>query len=572
MILSSAERIADLRARGLWPDLTFDELLRQNIDRVPEREAVVDPPNRSTVIGGSPRRVSWRELGHAVDALAGQLEHCGLKKDDVVVIQLANSWELLACYFACFRVGIVVSPVPAQYREHELSYIIQKTSAKALVTNTRIGSFDHGLMAQRLRETQPTLDSILLLDKDGAIPSGAIDLSALLSPQGAAESTKREGARAPICADDVVTILWTSGSEGRPKGIPRSHAQWLVSLDFIAQAFHLPDGARLLNGRPLVNHGALLGTLLPWLSRAGTIVLHHPFTLDVFVQQLRTERIDFTSIAPAILVSLLNDPSQLDGVDFSRLRAIASGSAPLPPAVVVEFERKFGVKLINLYGSTEGASLGSAPEDVPEPQLRATLFPRLGVPGFEWTYPSGRVQETVLVDLATESVITEEGKPGELRVRGPIVFEGYFNDPEMTRAAFDANGFYRTGDLFELSGDRLQYYRYVGRSKDVIVRGGFNISAAEVENLVASYPGVKEVAVIGIPDPRLGERVCAVVAMRDGHDTPTLDEIIRFLRNELAVSNLKLPEKLIVVDALPRNANTKVDKPSLRKMIRESGG
>lgn len=564
MILSSPERIADLHARGLWPDFTFDDLLRRNVSRVPDREAIVDPPNRPEVTFGAPRRLTWRQFGAAVDALSGQLLECGLGADDVVVAQLANSWELLAFYFACFRRGIIVSPVPAQYRDHELAYIANHTGAKALVTNTRIGSHEHGAMAVRLRKECAGLSIVLLLGDPKDIPPGAFDLASMLVSPPAGNGSER----AVVCADDVATIIWTSGSEGRPKGIPRSHAQWLVSLDSIAEAFHLQDGARLLNGRPLVNHGAMLGTLLPWLSRAGTIVLHHPFTLNVFARQLRDERIDFTSIAPAILVSLLNEPHHLDGVDFTRLRAVASGSAPLPPSVVVEFEQRFGVRIVNLYGSTEGASLGSSPDDIPDAGLRATLFPRLGVAGFHWTYPSGRVQETRLVDPETGTEVGTAGRPGELRVRGPIVFDGYFNDTELTRAAFDSNGFYRTGDLFELAGDRLQYYRYVGRTKDVIVRGGFNISAAEVENLVAAYPGVKEVAVIGIPDPRLGERVCAVVAMRDGHASPKLDEIIEFLRNEMHVSKLKLPEKLIAVEALPRNANTKVDKRRLREIVR----
>lgn len=550
----------------MWPNRTFDEMFRARAALAPGREAIVDPPNRAAVIDGAPCRLTWEHVAAKVDVLAENLWRCGLRKDDVVVAQLANSWELFAFYFACFRRGIVVSPVPAQYRDHELRYILGHTGARTLVTNTRIGGHEHGAMAERLRKECAGLEMVLLLGNGKDIPPGALDLSAMMAGP-------LPGSAAPgetVFADDVATILWTSGSEGRPKGIPRSHSQWLVSLDSIADAFHLPDGARLLNGRPLVNHGAMQGTLLPWLSRTGTVILHHPFALEVYAQQLRDERIDFTSIAPAILVSLLNEPSLLDGVDLTRLGAVASGSAPLPPSVVIEFEQRFGVRIVNLYGSTEGASLGSVPDDIPDAAIRATMFPRLGVAGFDWSYPTGRLQETVLIDPDTDTEVVTAGKPGELRVRGPIVFDGYFNDPELTRAAFDSNGYYRTGDLFELDGDRLQYYRYVGRSKDIIVRGGFNVSAAEVENLVAAYPSVKEVAVIGTPDQRLGERICAVVAMRDGHAAPTLDEVIDFLRREKHVSNLKLPEKLVAVDSLPRNANTKVDKRRLREMLRGS--
>ncbi len=566
MILSSGQRIAAMHGSGAWPDLTFDRLLRGIVDSHPEREAIVDPPNRQQVLGSPARRLTWAEFGRAVDVLSGQLSACGLRKDDVVVVQLANSWELVALYFACFRLGVVVSPVAAQYRDHELIYVVQCTGAKALVTNARIGAHAHAAMALRVQQQCPGLSWLFVLGASADVPAGAFDLAAMLAAPSVAAAIVEAG----VGPDDVVTIIWTSGSEGRPKGIHRSHALWLVQLNTVADAFGLPDGARLLNGRPLVNHGAMIGTLLPWLSRAGTIVLHHPFALDTYVQQLRDERIDFTSMAPAILVSLVSEPELLDGVDFTRLRGVSSGSAPLSPTLIQEFERRFGVRVFNLYGSSEGASLGSSPSDVPDPVLRATLFPRLGVPGYDWSYPSGRLQETRLVDPDSAQQIDAAGRPGELRVRGPIIFDGYFNDPEATRAAFDDQGFYRTGDLFELAGERLEYYRYVGRCKDIIVRGGYNISAMEVENLVATYPGIKEVAVIGFADERLGERVCAVIAMRDGHDAPSLDRLVGFLRNEQRVAALKLPEKLVVVDALPRNANTKVDKPRLRKTLHAS--
>ena len=566
MILSSPKRIQDLRSRGLWPDLQFDQLLQRNIERVPDREAIVDPPNRPEISHGVPRRITWRGLGDAVDVLHQNLARCGLGKDDIVVVQMANTWELFAVYLACFRRGIVVSPVPALYREHELGYIIERTAAKALITNTRISKHSHGAMALRLRDLHPCLSLIILLGDASDIPDDALDLSTMLCELSRRVPDSTE-AIAGVCADDVVTVMWTSGSEGRPKGVPRSHAQWLVSLSSVAKSFHMPDGVRLLNARPLVTHGAMLGTILPWLDRAGTVVLHQPFTLDLYVRQLCEERINFTSIAPAILASLLSEPQLLDGVDFERLRSISSGSAPLSPTLIREFETRFGIRVGNLYGSTEGASLGSTADDIPDPDLRATLFPRLGVPGFGWKYPSGRLQESILIDPATSAEIKSAGQPGELRIRGPIIFDGYFNAPELTASAFDSNGFYRSGDLFELAGDKLQYYRYVGRLKDIIIRGGFNVSAAEVENLVSAYPGIKEVGAVGIPDQRLGERIGAIIAMRPGQEAPSLDKLVDFLRTQFNVASIKLPERLIVVDALPRNANTKIDKVRLRALI-----
>ena len=572
MILSPPERIAQMRAAGVWPDLRFGDLLRKNASSQPLREAVVDPPNRPEVTGSAARRILWGELHQAVDRLAGWLTHHGIEADQVVLMQMANTWEQLAVYLACFEIGAIVSPVPALYREHELGLIARHTDAVAFVTNGRIGATDHLALAARVAGECPTLRTLIVAGPahraDEPTRSAApriIALDAMLAhdPPAQAITAKRQ----PPGADDVVTIVWTSGSEGRPKGVPRSHAQWLASLHTIADACRMTDGIRLLSARPLVTHGAMHGTIMPWLSRCGTAVLHQPFSLELYARQLREESIGFTSIAPAILVSLLSRPELLEGVDFKRLATIGSGSAPLSPAVIEEFERRTGAKIVNFFGSTEGVSLASTPQDVPDPAQRATRFPRLGAEGYQWDYPLVPGLQTRLVDPASEQPIVTRGVPGELRIRGPVVFDGYFRDPELSARAFDDAGYYRSGDLFELAGERCEYFRYVGRIKDIIVRGGFNVSAVEVESLVAAYPGVKEVGVVGVPDPRLGERVCAFVAMRPGQAAPTLEMLTRFMRDEQHVSKLKLPERLEIVEALPRNANTKIDKARLRALL-----
>jgi acyl-CoA synthetase len=572
MILSPPDRIATMRAAGVWPDLRFGELLERNAARHPLREAIVDPPNRPEVTGSAARRLHWAELRQSVLRLAGWLRHHGIEADQVVLVQMANTWEQLAVYLACFEIGAIVSPVPALYREHELGLIARQTEATAFVTNRRIGATDHQALAERVAAGNPAMRTLIIEGECEAYASGpcrSLSLERMLldDPPGPADALQ---ARRP-CADDVVTIVWTSGSEGRPKGVPRSHAQWLASLDTIADACGMGDGVRLLSARPLVTHGAMHGTIMPWLSRCGTAVLHQPFSLELYTSQLREEAIGFTSIAPAILVSLLSRPELLAGVDFTRLSTIGSGSAPLSPAVIEEFERRFGARIVNFFGSTEGVSLASTPQDVPDPAQRATLFPRLGADGYDWDYPLVPGLQTRLVDPATEQPIETAGTPGELRIRGPVVFDGYFRDPELTARAFDAEGYYRSGDLFELAGERCEYFRYVGRIKDIIVRGGFNISAVEIESLVAAYPGVKEVGVIGMPDQRLGERVCACVAMRPEQPAPSLEALTRFMRETQHVSKLKLPERLVIVEALPRNANTKVDKGRLRAMLDAAG-
>ena len=179
---------------------------------------------------------------------------------------------------------------------------------------------------------------------------------------------------------------------------------------------------------------------------------------------------------------------------------------------------------------------------------------------------------TRLVDVESGEEIREPGRIGELRFKGPMIFSGYFNSPELTARAFDELGYYRSGDLFEIAGDRQQFYRFAGRCKDIVVRGGMNISCEEVESLLLSHPKVCEVAVIGWPDEVLGEKVCAVVAPKDSADPPNLPELVAFLRTEGKVAAFKLPERIEVIGELPRNPVGKVLKRVLREQMQARAG
>jgi acyl-CoA synthetase (AMP-forming)/AMP-acid ligase II len=282
---------------------------------------------------------------------------------------------------------------------------------------------------------------------------------------------------------------------------------------------------------------------------------------------LREERIDYTVAPPAVLNMLLQNQAMLEGIDFKRLSRIGSGAAPLSEWMVRGFAEKHGVQIVNYFGSNEGAALSGSDIDIPDPALRALFFPRAGVEGFSWRVSTTRKIKTRLVDLETGHDITTAGLPGELRFMGPTVFSGYFRAPAMSQRAFDELGFYKTGDLFEIAGDTLQYYRYVGRSKDLVIRGGMNISSEEIEGLLAACPGVREVAVVGVPDPVLGEKLCACVVALEGH-SPTLATVVAYLRNEQRIAAYKLPEYFLSVAALPRNPVGKVMKRLLREQAK----
>ncbi len=570
MIVVPEERIRDFKARGWWGEETLDDLFRRHVAAMPDAESVVDPINREAIMGGAPARLTWAQVEDRVARYVAVLHATGVGRDDVVAVQLPNVIELGLIYLACIRLGAIVTPAPVQYREHELAYILRKTDAKAVVTAARIGKHAHAEMMLAVQTGAAALNTVLVVG--GHAPDGSIDLDARAAGLDEAEiEAGRAAARAAnICADDIVTICWTSGTEAEPKGVPRSHNEWIIMGAGVTDAADLQPGAVLLNPFPMVNMAGISTSFVSWLLLGGVLVQHQPFDLQIFLQQVRDEKIDYTVAPPAILNLLLQNEALLEGVDFGRLRAIGSGSAPLSEWMVRTFHEKYGVQIVNYFGSNEGASFPSAQKDVPDAAERAVLFPRLG-DGFEWKALLHDRIFTRLVDPETEQEITEPGLPGELRVKGATVFSGYWRAPEINARAFDGDGWFRTGDLFELAGDRLQFYRFVGRLKDVIIRGGMNISSEEIEGHLIGHPAVADAAVVGAPDPNLGERLCAFVVFKPGQSAD-LGDINRFLTGDKHVAVYKQIERLEVIAVLPRNPVGKVLKRELRQSLGDQSG
>lgn len=570
MIVVPEERIRDFKARGWWGEETLDDLFRRHVAAMPDAESVVDPINREAIMGGAPARLTWAQVEDRVARYVAVLDATGVGRDDVVAVQLPNVIELGLIYLACIRLGAIVTPAPVQYREHELAYILRKTDAKAVVTAARIGKHAHAEMMLAVQAGAAALKTVLVVG--GHAPDGTIDLDARAAglDEAEIEAGRAAASAANICADDIVTICWTSGTEAEPKGVPRSHNEWIIMGAGVTDAADLKPGAVLLNPFPMVNMAGISTSFVSWLLLGGVLVQHQPFDLQIFLQQVRDEKIDYTVAPPAILNLLLQNEALLEGVDFGRLRAIGSGSAPLSEWMVRTFHEKYGVQIVNYFGSNEGASFPSAQKDVPDAAERAVLFPRLG-DGFEWKALLHDRIFTRLVDPETEQEITEPGLPGELRVKGATVFSGYWRAPEINARAFDDDGWFRTGDLFELAGDRLQFYRFVGRLKDVIIRGGMNISSEEIEGHLIGHPAVADAAVVGAPDPNLGERLCAFVVFKPGQSAD-LGDINRFLTGDKHVAVYKQIERLEVIAVLPRNPVGKVLKRELRQSLGDQSG
>ncbi|RAY12800.1 (2,3-dihydroxybenzoyl)adenylate synthase [Actinomadura craniellae] len=548
--LHPPERVEEYTARGWWTGETLDELFRARVAAAPDRLAVVDPANRRDLVGTDPRRLTWRELDDEVVALAGTLLRHGLGQGDVLAVQLPNTIELVCAYLACWRLGVVISPLPVQYREHEVKALGAVAGFTAFLTLARMG--ERELAAEALAAGVP------VLSYGTDLPAGAVPVDGTPADR---ETVEAYAAAHPADPNDCVTICWTSGTESTPKGVPRTHHDWIAMSWNTIDAPGLTGDDVLLNPFPMVNMAGINGMFLPWLRVGGVLVQHHPFDLPTFLRQIAAERATYTVAPPPLLNLLLARKELLAAADISSLRLIGSGSAPLAPAMVRGWQETHGIGVINFFGSNEGIGLLTAPRDVPDPEQRARYFPRYGVPGITWSSRTAESIQVKLVDTVTGAEITEPGVPGELRIKGPMVFPGYVGG-ERLASPFDEDGFLKTGDVFMIAGDRDQFLEYVDRAKDLVIRGGMNIAPAELEGLLAAHPDVAEVSVIGVPDETFGERVCAVVVPVEGA-TVTLDSLVAHLR-ERKIASFKLPERLEVRTVLPRSPLGKVLKRELR--------
>lgn len=549
----TAARHQTYRDKGWWDGRTLHSVFDAAVDAAPDQTAIVDPLDCEALIGRAPARLSWRQASNAAANLALRLKSAGIGRGDAVLVQLPNTAELTVLYIALSRLGAIISPIAMQYGRHEVAHTSKALNAKAFIGAAR---FKDEPCAERVAD---------------ALPAGAARFA--FGPETPRFETLALDTAEPVetVADagegeDIVTICWTSGTTGTPKGVPRHHGHWFAQTGAILDAVPLKEGSAMLNPFPLINMAALAGFFFYWVQNKGTLVLHHPFDLPGFLRQLVMEKIAYTIAPPAVLNMFLQNEALHDQVDLSAVKYIASGSAPLDPWMVKGFKDKFGIEIINFFGSNEGVGLSGGPAEVPDPEQRAVVFPRFGGKGLTWSNRFADYFESKLVDWrGDDEIIETPGRTGELLIRGPNVFDGYLGGGDED--VFDAEGFFRTGDLFEIAGEgeMARFYRFKGRRKDVIIRGGVNISPEELDGVLNAHPAIVEAAVCGYDDPVMGEKVCLFAVVKPGE---SLDlEAIKTFLDQQGVAKFKWPERLETIDRLPRNPLNKVVRPELKKRL-----
>jgi acyl-CoA synthetase (AMP-forming)/AMP-acid ligase II len=551
VILDDPDTIARWRAAGWWGCTTVDDLLRAAVAARPGQLALVDAPNRAQLAPGDALELTFAEVDALVTQLAAALFAAGVRKDDVVVVQWPNIVEIVIAFLACARLGAIVSPVMMAYGERDIRRIVHHLRPAAFLALAAWQERRPALVAAEALagvagdRVAPVLALGTTQARDGVVtaapaltgwPADRAGLAAYL-------------ATLAIDANEIVTMHWTSGTTGDPKCVPRSHNQWHATGAACTDGGGLQPGERILAPMQMVHTAGYSGMFMPWLETQGLLALHQPFDMGLFLDQI--ER------------NALLKGNALDGRDLGSIRSILCGSAPLDPWMIEGFRARHGIEVVNAFGSTEGMTFCCGPTVTADPYRRARYFPRLRgaateTGGADWKYRLASVVETRLVDTATGVAIDTPRCAGELLFRSPALFPGYWTEAHtLDRREFATDGSFRSGELFEIAGEGedARFYHYIDRLKDVINRGGLKIPVGELEAAMQSHPAVAEAVAIGYPDERLGERICAVVALRPGA-TLDLPQLLAHLEAQ-GIALFMRPERLEIVEALPRNLTGK---------------
>ncbi len=546
-------KITQFTANQWWGEETLHSFLDAAVSMSPDQEALIDPLDRESLVGGRQARLTFRELREAADRMGESFYASGLRQGDIMVLQLPNTVEIIIAYMAASRLGIIVSPMAMQYGSFECRHIAGVLNPQAYLT---FASFKGEPMGESHRECFGDRCAFLQFDGVGVLTNGGEEIVA----DTAAYLAYVENIT--VDANDIFSICWTSGTTGRPKGVPRSHNHWKSSALTLEDAVGQEPTDVMLAPFPFINMAAIGGCLYFWMHLKFKLVLHHPFDPTVFLTQLQEEKVTYTLVPPAILNKLLLDTKLItETFDLSALRVIGSGSAPLSPDMIRGFKDVLGVEVVNIFGSNEGVSLVSGYRDVPNVDERAVYFPRFGRPEYSWSNRTAQRMQTKLIDLSTGEEILEQGKSGELWIAGATVFDGYYRSDDDNAEAFSKDGFFRTGDMFEIAGENSEFYLFTGRCKDIIVRGGIKISPEELDNVIGAFPSILECAVCGYPDDVMGEKVALIAVPKPGQDVQLRD--VQTYLDAKGVAKFKWPEKVVILETLPRNPMNKIVRSAL---------
>ena len=535
-------------------EITIPEILGKNAQNYPENDCVVAPE--------SGVRWSWREFDRLTGVVARGLYALGIRKGDHVAIWATNVPEWLLIMFATAKLGAILITVNTNYKQFELNYLLTQSDAKMLVMVGGVKGNDYiehitGLMPELLtkepgnarEEKLPCLETVVLIGDQERKPKGMTafdDLYALAETVPAETLAK---ITASLTTHDVINMQYTSGTTGFPKGVMLTHYNIVNNGQFMGDCMKFTSDDRLMIVVPLFHcFGCVLG-VMSCLTHATTIVLMTRFNPRLEMKYLQQERCTAVHGVPTMFIAMLEHPD-FDQFDFSHLRTGIMAGSPCPIKTMRDASEKMHLHEITIvFGQTE-CSPGMTQSRTDDPlELRVSTVGRL------LPHTEGRI-----VDPNTNEELPR-GVPGEIVTRGYHIMKGYYKMPEATYQAIDADGWLHTGDIGTM--DENGYYKITGRLKDMIIRGGENIYPREIEEFLYTHPAIRDVQVIGLPDEKYGEAVCACVIFKNGMHA-TDEEIIEFVRGGL--SRFKTPKYVLEMTEFPMTASGKIQKYKLRLM------
>jgi acyl-CoA synthetase (AMP-forming)/AMP-acid ligase II len=530
--------VAAFEAAGYWLEDTTNESLEKLARERPNDLAIDDGRVRLT----------WAQACWRVRRLASHFVSLGLTSDDVIAIQLPNWSEFAIAVNAAIMAGIPFCQVHSDFRSREIEFVLSYTGAAVFIAPVTFRNFEYLPMIAEIRPRVPKLRHIMAVGS--GVLGGAFDLRGFLDADGPlAVSEVALEARRPK-GNDLARVAFTSGTTGDPKAVLQLHNTTNCAIRFINRDHRLGPKDVILLMLPVgLNWG--LFNMLQAVTSGASLIMVEQFSPAGVLELIERHRATYVCCAPAHIVSLLRSPD-LAKRDVSSLKVAVTGGASCPIEVIREYRRRMPGTLLELYGMLEaGLQSCTLIDDDPE-----TVVGTVGKPIKE-------VQSKVVND---KGEICKPDEIGEILSRGPSVTIGYYNNPDANVRAFTADGWFHTGDLGTF--DSRGYLRIVGRKKEMLIRGGANIYPREIEEVLYQHPKVRDAAVIGVPDPRLGEKTCACIVPKDG-ETITFEEIIEFLRPKIAT--YKLPEVFKVFSDLPRTPTGKIQKGPLLGLVLQGG-
>jgi len=540
MTILTQGRIDEMNKKGLWPK----KLLLDHVERW-----AAEQPDAVAITGinsmrGRTESISFGQLHRMARRIAIGLADLGVQKGEVISFQMPNWWEFAALHLACLHIGAITNPVMPIFRQRELSFMLDYAESKVFIAPKTFRGFDHQAMVEELWPKLAKLEHVFYLDGKGDESFENRFIERRWEEEVDADTLFAERRPDP---NDIIELLYTSGTSGVPKGVLHTSNTLLSLVDIGRARLGLTKDDVVFMPSPMAHQTGFLYGMSMALVLGTKLVLQDIWSAEVAARRINDERPTYTMASTPFLADLTNTPA-LDVCDVSSFRMFCSAGAPIPRILVNNATKRLGAQILSGWGMTENGLVTTTQPGDPDEKIFNT--------------------DGAAVDHAAVRIVDTNGNPvganveGRLQAKSAGMFVGYLKRPDAYESY---DGWFETGDLARMDADG--YIRIVGRAKDIIIRGGENIPVVEVEEQIYRHPAVEDVAVVAMPDERLGERGCAFVQTKPNANF-TFDAMVEHLV-DAGMSKTYLPEKLEIVPEFPRTASGKIQKFQLRKIAKD---